>query len=145
MPEASAPAADWVDIVAPEAALVSDALWIYGGLALVTLLAAGVLLLWANRPRQRARRELRRLLRMTPESPQQSRHVCAHISRCLQIAFAQQQLSAIAFAASHRDDWLRYIARLQSLRFAAAPPTAEQCRQAVQDALRWLSTPVEDR
>ncbi|MCG6870692.1 MAG: hypothetical protein LJE84_00215 [Gammaproteobacteria bacterium] len=137
---ASPPVTDrsWIDIVPPDApAQVSDPLTVAGGIVLLGLL---LVLAWLllRRPRQRARRTLRRIHRELPGSATGTRAAGFQVRRCLRAGFGHHRLEDLDPGSDHREQWRAFLDRLGRCCFSAQPPAVEELQAVVREAQQWL-------
>lgn len=126
----------WVDIVPPEAAALSaeHTLLVVGVLLLFAV--TGVLVYMATRPKQRARRRLRGLLRET--EPQMRKPVCFQIARQLRSAFNTTRLTRIPVPADKQVRWDAYVERLTRYRYETSQPSRDEITSVLHEAIDWL-------
>jgi hypothetical protein len=126
----------WIDIVPPEAAAPSAEYTLLVVGALLLLAATGTLVYMATRPKQRARRNLRGLLRGT--GPQLHKPVCFQIARQLRSAFNTTRLTLIPVPADKQVRWDAYVDRLTRYRYDSSQPSRTEIADLVSEAIDWL-------
>ena len=126
----------WIDIVPPEAVAPSAeySLLVFG--ALLLLATTGALVYMATRPKQRARRSLRGLLRGT--GPQMHKPACFQIARQLRSAFNTTRLTLIPVPADKQAHWDAYVDRLTRHRYDASQPSRAEVATLIAEAIDWL-------
>ena len=130
----------WVDIVPPDVPLTSaePLTIVVCAMLLVALLAIGFF--FYRRPRQRARRVLRRLARDLHRSRLDGKPACFRIRQCLREGFGQRRLSAVPLPPASQHDWQRYLDKLAQCCFADTSPSVSELDSVIDEALAWLNT-----
>lgn len=126
----------WIDIVPPEAVAPSAEYTLLVVGALLLVIATGALVYMATRPKQRARRNLRGLLRGTV--PQLHKPACFQIARQLRSAFNTTRLTLIPVPADKQARWDAYVDRLTRYRYDTSQPSRTEIDALVSEAIDWL-------
>jgi hypothetical protein len=123
----------WVDIVPPLAPASPADPYLFVPLAVlfVALITVGIYLYL--RPRQRARRALRRLYRDLRQSRVEAKAACFQVRECLRSP-----------AWTHGNDagWQAYLDRLSQYCFSAEAPDPAEADAVIAQALAWLDQKV---
>jgi hypothetical protein len=134
----------WVDILPPEVPLhsVEPLTIMVSASLLVVLLVLGIF--FYNRPRQRAKRALRRLVHDLRRSQVDIKPACFKIRQCLGEGFRQGRLQSVQLSHNHDVEWQIYLNRLTHCCFAAEPPTVAELESVIHEALDWLNKKTVD-
>jgi len=129
----------WVDIVPPGVPVhsVETLTIVVSATLLVALIALGIL--FYRRPRQRAKRALRRLAHDLHRSQVDIKTACFQVKRCLRDGFGQRRLQFININQDNQGNWQSYLNRLTKCCFAAEPPTVAELDSVIHEALAWLN------
>ena len=123
----------WVDIVPPLAppSPADPYLLVLLAVVFVALITVGILLYL--RPRQRARRALRRLSRDLRQSRVEAKAACFKVRECLR---------SPAWAHGNDAGWQAYRDRLSRYCFSAEAPEPAEADDVIAQALAWLDRKV---
>jgi hypothetical protein len=134
----------WVDILPPEVPVHSlEPLTVMVSVSLlIALITLGIY--FYNRPRQRARRALRRLAYDLRRSQVDIKPACFRIRQCLGEGFRQRRLQSVQLSHDYDVEWQIYLNRLTHCCFAAEPPTAAELESVIYEALDWLNKKTVD-
>lgn len=126
----------WLDILPPPAPLDHSLLFTLMVIGVVVLAVAGLYAVWQRRPRQRARRRLRRLLQQLDADQVNSKHALFELNRLLCNGLGLTRLGD--FTASSSEHWQGFYQRLQQAQYQAAAPERAHARQLLNEAADWL-------
>lgn len=114
-------------------------LWvILSSLLLVLLAVVVVYILWQQRPRQRARRELRRCTRQLQHSASNSKEIAMRMHRALLQGLSLNPASALS--EQHRRDifWELFYRQLQECVFQPVAPSPDELARLLRQCSYWL-------
>ena len=126
----------WMDIVPPEPVSAPMEFAVIVFAALSVLIVAGLAAYLFMRPRQRARRCLRRLLR--DKDRQQYKSLCFQVSEQLRYAFNKPRLALIRVSESEKAKWEAFVERLTRYRYGSSQPSHEEMDALIAEAYDWL-------
>lgn len=126
----------WLDILPPPAPVDHSLLIISMMIAIVFMVMAGLYIVWQRRPRQHARRHLRRLIQRLDAGQINSKHALFELNALLCKGLGLTRLGQYKTASS--DHWLGYYQRLQQAQYQQATPERADARQLLSEAADWL-------
>jgi hypothetical protein len=134
----------WIDIIPPEipAASADPMAILFFVLPLAVLLLIGII--HRRRPRQRARRALRRLARDLRRTRVEAKTACFEIRRWLRIGFGYRQLHSVPLDPARQADWRAYLDRLGQYSFSRTAPSVAELDGVIREARAWLGTKAAD-
>ena len=132
----------WVDIVPPVAPVNTVDPFLVGIFVVLLFLLIALGIFFYRRPRQRAKRALRRLARDVKTSQVETKPACFQIRQCLRAGFGQRHLYAIQWDHANHADWLIYLNQLAQYCFAAETPATAELDGVIHEALAWLNEKV---
>ena len=128
----------WTDIL-PPLAPEPMSWWIALSSAVLALLVMGVVfILWQQQPRQRALRTLRRCSKQLAALPIDSLRIAYALHGALIQGLGLQPASLLKATAVNDEQWQRFYRQLQHCVFQAAPPSADELAQLIQQGRYWL-------
>jgi hypothetical protein len=129
----------WVDIVPPEvpAYSVDPVLLALSAALFVAALVLGVIVY--RRPRQKAKRMLRRLAHDLKRCSSEVKPACFQVRQCLRSGLGQPRLQSVPWGPANHAHWQAYLNRLTKCCFAAEPPSVVEVDGIIQEALAWLN------
>lgn len=127
----------WNDILTPAVPPEINGSLLFAAIVLLLLVILVVIFLWQLRPRQSARRALRRYRRQLRSQAADTRAIAYHTYRAVLDGLSVDFVS-LHSAASERGTWASFYRRLQACVFAAKPPGREEVRELIHDGLYWL-------
>ena len=104
---------------------------------LVVLIALGIFFYY--RPRQSAKRALRKLAHAVQGSQVEIKPACFRIRQYLAQGFEQHQLQSVQLSHAHHMQWQNFLNRLSQYCFAAQPPSTAELNGIITEALDWLN------
>lgn len=137
MPNKSATDSPWIDIIPPLAPAYTDTTLLITALFLL-IPAAGLWYWYHQRPRQRARRELRRLGRALYSTQADYRSISLALYACLCRAWSLPHLHQLRFADGDNREWRRFLERLSRFCFSPVAPGKEALEAGIAEAGSWL-------
>lgn len=136
--QTTALAPPWQDILPPLAPPPLSPWWLASALVLLLLAVSVVYILWQQRPRQRALRELRRYARQLRQAQPDLKQLVIALQR--QVLQGLGLTPTTALARSHKLEafWALYYEQLQRCVFSDAPPSAEEVARLLRQGQYWL-------
>ena len=133
----------WVDILPPAAppTHIEPLALVIAAMVLSVLVATAIV--FYRRPRQRAKRALRRLGHELREPRIDGKSTALAIARYVRLGLDQRRLQAMSVNGTRRADWESFVERLTGCCFAAETPPASELERMVQEALAWLDVKAE--
>lgn len=127
----------WTDILPPATPPAVNSEMVFAGVVLLLLAILVVSLLWQLRPRQSARRALRRFRRQLHSGAADTRTIAFCIYRAVLDGLSLNPMQ-LRQDASDTDAWADFYRRLQISVFAANPPSRKEVFDLIRDGLYWL-------
>lgn len=127
----------WTDILLPPVPAEINRDLLVASIVLLLLAVMVVAWLWQYRPRQTAKRALRRYRRQLQSHAADTRAIAYATYRAVIDGLSLQHMQCDL----HKREsmaWARYFQRLQGCAFSSRAPSHEQVQALIQDGLDWL-------
>lgn len=128
----------WTDIVPPVAPQPMTWWFVLSSLTLLVLVVLGVIVLWRQRPRQRALRVLQRCQRQLDAAALDSRLLAFAIYEAVLQGLSLNPALALKGISDSDQQWLAFYQRLQQCVFQAAPPATDELSELIRQGRYWL-------
>lgn len=128
----------WQDILSPLPPAPVSQWLVFAGLCLLGLVVIVVYVLWQQRPRQRALRELRQCARQLQQAQYDAKQLLTSMHRLLLQGLELNPATVLSRHHKREVFWELYYRQLQQYTFRAAAPSRDELARLLRQTHYWL-------